>query len=328
MDVFIDIERKSEDYNKVTNRKPILTIEKQLEHLKDKGIAFEITSEEEAIDYLRYNNNYFKLASYRKNYFQIQDGKNKGQYTGLDFGYLKDLAIIDMKLRYTVVQIALNIEHYTKMELLRLIEEHEEDGYSICRDFFKSMNKEQRERTKSEINRNKNSLYCGDMFEKYNNDFPVWVLLEMIPFGRLVSFYNFCADRYESKEMKDKHFLLKTCKDIRNASAHSSCILNDLRPGTIRYSPRDSVMKKISEIDGISKQTRTKKMSNPRIQQIVTLIYTHSLIVTSEGVKEKANELLLEFKERMMKNISYYEKNLMILSSFNFIDKIIDNWAR
>ena len=48
------------------DRKPILTIEQQIEHLKQKGVAFELCSEEEAADYLRDKCNFFKLASYRK----------------------------------------------------------------------------------------------------------------------------------------------------------------------------------------------------------------------------------------------------------------------
>lgn len=306
------------------NRKPLLTTSEQINHLKQKGITFNVSSEDEAYHYLKYNNNFFKLSSYRKNY----DKNSKGKYINLDFGYLKDLAIVDMKLRYTIVQMALNIEHYAKMELLRVIEDNHEDGYKICDDFLKSLNARQSKKIKDEIKRNKYNPYCGELFEKYNNTFPVWVFLELIPFGRLVSFYKFCAERYSSKRMINKHFLLKTCKDIRNASAHSSCILNNLRPNTALYSPRDEVMKKLSEIGDFSKQTRVKKMSNSRIQQIATLIYTHNIIVTSEGVKEKGYKLLFEFSERMMKNIDYYDNNKMILSTFNFIDKVIDNWTR
>ncbi|MBQ2642743.1 MAG: Abi family protein [Eubacterium sp.] len=306
------------------NRKPLLTTSEQINHLKQKGITFNVSSEDEAYHYLKYNNNFFKLSSYRKNY----DKNSKGKYINLDFGYLKDLAIVDMKLRYTIVQMALNIEHYAKMELLRVIEDNHEDGYKICDDFLKSLNARQSKKIKDEIKRNKYNPYCGELFEKYNNTFPVWVFLELIPFGRLVSFYKFCAERYSSKRMINKHFLLKTCKDIRNASAHSSCILNNLRPNIALYSPRDEVMKKLSEIGDFSKQTRVKKMSNSRIQQIATLIYTHNIIVTSEGVKEKGYKLLFEFSERMMKNIDYYDNNKMILSTFNFIDKVIDNWTR
>ncbi len=50
------------------DRKPIpLTIEQQIEHLKQEGRSLlELCSEEEAADYLRDKCNFFKLASYRK----------------------------------------------------------------------------------------------------------------------------------------------------------------------------------------------------------------------------------------------------------------------
>ena len=58
----------------------------------------------------------------------------------------------------------------------------------------------------NEINRNENSVYCGDLFSRYPENFPLWVFLELIPFGRLVSFYGFCASRFQDKKMKNIHF--------------------------------------------------------------------------------------------------------------------------
>lgn len=49
-------------------RKPKLSVVEQLQHLKDKGVLFNIFTEDKALDYLSKNNNYFKLRSYRKNY--------------------------------------------------------------------------------------------------------------------------------------------------------------------------------------------------------------------------------------------------------------------
>ncbi len=56
--------------------KPKLTSEEQIKHLKEKGIKFSICTEEEAKDYLDYNNNYFKVSSFRKNYSKIPYGEN------------------------------------------------------------------------------------------------------------------------------------------------------------------------------------------------------------------------------------------------------------
>jgi len=310
----------------IRHEKPMLDTMGQIQHLKDKGIKFVICSEEEAFEYLRKNSNYFKLTSYRKNYDKYQGGSNEGKYIGLDFAYLRDLSVIDMKLRYVIIQLALDIEHYAKMNLLRTAEEYKEDGYTICEDFFTSLSSKQYEMIKYEMERNKNSIYCRDLFTKYPEHFPIWVMLEMIPFGRMVSFYQFCAERYNLNIMRDRHFLLKTCKEIRNASAHSSCILNDLRAGTKLYYPRYAVMKKLSVMGDISKATRIKRMSNARIQQIVTLLYTHNQIVTSEGVHKKAADLLIDLRNRMMKNIHYYEGNDMVCANLIFIRKVIDNW--
>ena len=49
-------------------KKKLKSAEQLIEHMKSKGIKFNIVSEKEAIDYLENNNNYFKLAAFRKNY--------------------------------------------------------------------------------------------------------------------------------------------------------------------------------------------------------------------------------------------------------------------
>ena len=64
----------------MTIKKPKLSLDEQIEHLKDKGILFNIMDESDAKKYLEQNNNYFKLTAYRKNYNKHPDGKNKGKY--------------------------------------------------------------------------------------------------------------------------------------------------------------------------------------------------------------------------------------------------------
>ena len=59
--------------------KPKLSLEGQIEHLKEKGVLFNIMDEESAKEYLTQHNNYFKLTVYRKNYDKHPDGENKGK---------------------------------------------------------------------------------------------------------------------------------------------------------------------------------------------------------------------------------------------------------
>ena len=99
--------------------KPQLTPQEQVEHLKKKGVKFNFKSEDEAINYLSKNNNYFKLRSYRKSFEKYVGGDKDGMYIDLDFAMLKDLAIIDMRFRYTLLLMSLDIEHFEKVRLLK-----------------------------------------------------------------------------------------------------------------------------------------------------------------------------------------------------------------
>lgn len=49
-------------------RKPKLSYPEQVQHLEQKGVSFALMSKRQALIYLRDNNNFFKLSSYRKNF--------------------------------------------------------------------------------------------------------------------------------------------------------------------------------------------------------------------------------------------------------------------
>lgn len=314
------------DNNDMAVRKPILTVDEQIEHLKNKGVSFSIMDEKAAADYLTFQNNYFKLSAYRKNYSKHPDGVNAGKYIHLDFAYLVDLAVIDMRFRYRIVQMALDIEHYAKLQLLREISAHGEDGYSIVSDYVNSLSKKQRDIFSGELNRSRENIYCGDIFQKYDGHYPVWALFEIIPFGRFVSFYKFCAIRFDDKKMMDTYYRLLTCKEIRNASAHSNCILNDLHADSARHKANADVTRAIMQMSNMNTNFRKNRMSNARIQQIATLFYVHRSIVTSDGVKYSEAQEMQRVKNRMLRNRQYYDSNSMLTSTFEFLKILIDSW--
>ena len=324
--------------DEIKYKKPLLTAQQLIDHMKLKGITFDHINEVDAVEYLENNNNYFRLSSYRKNY-RLKKSNNILTYVSLDFEYLKDLAIIDLELRSTIVMMCLDIEHYTKLEILRLVESEKEDGYLIVDDYIRSLSNKQYDVLTYELERSKTSKYCSDLYNHYNlhlpsiNDFkssdiPVWVFIEVISFGSLISFYKFCADRYNCKQMLDKHYLLKSCKSIRNAAAHNNCILNDLSPNNTHIKTSAIINNKLSKITAISRNTRQKKMSNIRIQEIVTLFISYNIFVTSIGMKNKTHKRLILLSERMFKHIDYYQSNNLILSTFTFLKTIIDEWIQ
>jgi len=306
--------------------KPKLSLDGQIEHLKEKGVLFNIMSEVEAKDYLAQHNNYFKLTAYRKNYDKHPAGENKDKYINLEFAYLVDIAVIDMQLRYRIVHMALDLEHHTKLQLLRKMDAFNEDGYQIVQDYIDSLDEKQRKIFDSEINRNKGNIYCGDIIAKYDGAFPIWAFIEIVPFGRLVAFYGFCADRFAEKTMKDTFYRLLTCKEIRNASAHSNCILNNLKAKTAAHGTNAAVTSELMTIKGMNTNFRKNRMSNARIQQVVTLLYTHKDMVESDGIKQSESEELKKIMSRVDKNYDYYKTNPMIKGTFDFLKLVVDSW--
>lgn len=145
------------------NNKPKKSTQELIENMKSKGITFDVEGEERAAEYLKERNNYFRIASYRKNYDKRRFGANEGKYINLDFAYLSELAKIDMYLRFLIIKMCLDIEHFLKVQMLTDITENtNEDGYEIVK-LFLSRN----EWIKEDIFRKRQSNYVGDLINKY-----------------------------------------------------------------------------------------------------------------------------------------------------------------
>lgn len=317
--------------NKQRHIKRWLTPCEQVEHLKGKGVRFALVSEEWAVSYLSKNNNYFRLRSYRTGFSKVEEGPRKGQYANLDFKMLVDLSIIDMLLRYQMLPMTLDIEHFAKVRLLERIEEAGEDGYGIVRSFLASYDKtnskgEVLNSAKNEIRRGSSSPYVAGILAKYPDfDFPAWVFLELVSFGSFIYFYKFCADKFDDKKMTDEFYLLQNVKSLRNACAHNNCILNEMSAGKPMFRARNAVSMAVGGVSTIGKGQRKSKLSNDRLQQVATTLYVHS-ILASEGVHQHRSESLHVFVLRMNKHIEYYEGNDQISSGLEFIEKLVDAW--
>ena len=306
--------------------KPMLKPSELIEHLESKGVKFELINKEDAQKYLEENNNYFKLVSYRKNFSKYENGENIGKYIDLDFKMLVDLSIIDMRIRKTMLNIVLDLEHYTKVKLLSKIENTSKDGYTIVEEYIQDLkNKNEYDYLEKELEKNKSGTYCGDLVTKYDGEYPIWVFVEIIPFGRLIKFYRFVADKLQDRKMIDESYMLMDVRELRNACAHNNCIINDLKANTSRYTASYRVLNEVAKT-GISKKIRDNKLSNTRIKQIVTLLYLNKNIVTSEGILKYQAKILHELKDRIEHHIDYYNTNQLVQTNLNFLNKIIDNW--
>lgn len=149
-------------------KKELLTTDALIKHMKTKGITFNLIDETAAKHFLEEHNYYFKLSAYRNNYLKHQTGDNKGKYIHLDFSYLKELSVIDMHLRYLLLELCLDIEHAIKIALINdAVINPEEDGYKI-------INKYLQHYTISATTHK--GAYCSDLINKH------------IPFGYFVKY--------------------------------------------------------------------------------------------------------------------------------------------
>ena len=312
------------------DKKPWLTPLEQIAHLKSKGVRFDLISETDACSYLAENNNYFRIRSYRTNFEKVTEGARKGQYANLDFKMLVDLSIVDMLLRNELLPMSLDIEHFSKVRLLRAIETRNEDGYDIVADFLNSQDRQNRDgsvsnTTKREIERGRRSAYTANLLNKYpEHDYPAWVFMEVVAFGTFLSFYKFSSERFRSKTLRDEFYLLQSVKSIRNACAHNNCILNNMTNGTSMFNAQPAVTQALGDI-GVSLSQRRSKMRIDIFQQIATTFFMHQKL-SSSGIKEHRTESLLKFEKRMNKRSDYYKDNYQVTSGFSFISQLIHGW--
>ncbi|KYM64583.1 Abi-like protein [Fusobacterium necrophorum subsp. funduliforme] len=286
-----------------------------IEHMKEKGIKFNIVNEVEAQQFLENNNYYFKLAAYRNNYEKNSEGK----YLNLDFAYLKELSIIDMELRYLILQMALDIEHFIKVKILNDIEKNDlEDGYNIVTEFCS-----QNERVNSTIDNHAKSEYCRKLIQKHKGKFPLWAFVEVISFGDTIKLYEFYCRKYGTLQ---NWKLLYPVRDIRNAAAHSNCLIYNLEKNGIKTSPK--IINYVKSIPTIGEDMRKNKLSNKLFSDFTTLIYVYEKFVTSEGLKKKRGKELKEFfDKRMLKNKNFFKQNHLICSAYKFVKSLIDDFT-
>ena len=297
-------------------RKDKLSTSNQIAYMREeKGIKFNIVDEESAKKFLESNNYYFKLKSFAKNYEKYPSGK----YINLEFAYLQELSTIDMYFRKFIIKITLDIEHFLKTRLLKdFADNDEEDGYCIVKEFLEAYPYI----GKNISDKSKNSA-CSDLVLKYDGNFAIWNIVEVLSFGDFINLYSLYYKKYPAPNSMS-HYLWEV-KFLRNAAAHNNCLINSLTKPYNTRSVNKEINTLVSKIPGIYLDTRKRKMANPIIHDFVVTLYVFNSIVSSQPVKKYSMSELKELIDnRLTRNKCYFEKNQLIISYYNFIKKIVD----
>lgn len=308
--------------------KKIYTIDELIQHMKkERGIKFEIVSEDDARDFLSHNNYYFKLAAYRTLYPKCPDGSSRaGQYQNLDFGYLKELSTIDMHLRYIIIEMCLDIEHAIKVRLVDVVTNNkDEDGYKLVKLYLKDEDKDFR--ILKDIRSHKSGEYCKDLIQKYYPYFPIWVLVELISFGDLLHLCRFYEKTYNCAIIPDNKFM-NTIRDLRNASAHSNCLLNKMTDSMDPSKQPDSCITGfVKQMNGISAATRAKNLNKAFVYNMTTLLYVYDQLIPSLAKHKRYSQLQEFLSDRAIRHKDYFKTNTQICGVYNFVKKVIDSLA-
>ncbi len=110
----------------------------QVSYLKrEKGLSFNLVSEEEAAAFLEDMTFFFKLKSFAKNYEKrFANGPDQGKYINLDFGYLVELSRLDVHVRATALSLSLDIEHYLKVRINKAAMAHDVNPCALTENYL------------------------------------------------------------------------------------------------------------------------------------------------------------------------------------------------
>lgn len=306
--------------------RPKLSIQGQIEYMRDsRGIKFNIVNETQAASFLSSSNYYFKLKSFEKNYSTypvtdalVQSGKAQ-KYCNLEFAYLKELSTLDMYFRKMVLALALDVEHFLRVRLMRDVSENDaEDGYSIVQSFLTHQ-----PHVRDKIQSKKKDSYCEQLIDKYSSDYPIWVFIEVLSLGELINFCDIYYSKYPARDISLGS--LRIVKFIRNAAAHNNCLLNNLADNSgASFTQNREANSFLSTIDGLSQKVRTKKMGNRTIHDFVVLLCMFSKLVSPDVKKHQLLKLQRLINDRFYYHLDYFEDNMLITTNFNFLKKVVD----
>lgn len=300
-----------------------LTIDEQIDDLKLKGITFNEMSEDEVKMFLRYNNYYFKLKTYARNYQKYNKQEMQGKYINLDFAYLIELSTLDMHFRKIIMQMCLDIEHFLKVRLMYDISKNpDEDGYNIVNKFLDG-----KYNILYDLSNNAETSATAELiaeFHENDSEIAIWKFIETLSFGRFVEIYNLYYGTYDGYNYSS---YLGSIKFLRNAAAHNNCLLNSLRkPYQTKINKTMKVMDKVSKIKNIPTSYKYK-MSNPVIHDFVTLLFVYSDLLNypaNRNMREKGIETVKYFFDNtLIRKKDYFLKNDVLCDNYNFMRLIL-----
>jgi abortive infection bacteriophage resistance protein len=212
--------------------KPFLTLDKQINLLKSRGMLFK---DESKAKYYIENLNYYRLTGY-----WLIFEKNHATHTFKENTYFEDilnLYIFDRELRLLLLDAIERIEVSIRSKLAYNLAESFGSHALLKPEIFLSALKYSRTlvKLKSEIDRNKAELFIKHHFDKYKEELPpIWVCVEVMTLGQISNWLSNIKERKYRQIIAKSYALdekilcsfLHHLTIIRNACAHHFRVWN------------------------------------------------------------------------------------------------------
>ncbi len=277
---------------------------KQIELLKNKGVKFVLINEEEAINYLMKANYFFRIKCYLNNF----DKNKEGKYN-VDFLVLKELSTIDMYLRKWIISTTLDIEHIIKTKIMIAYTVREKEITQEDIKIFLKQHPHINHKIQAKMNASKFE-YKRSLFEKYNNEWEIWALLEVLDIGsliRLIEFFKISIDINSG--------LLYSFRNIRNAAAHNSTLLSNLQTYP-DFKVNSFLRGQLNTL--LTNKSFERKIKNPFISDLFILIYMLGLLKQENTINQRIEEFNELMSARCMKHTKEYSKSLIELHALTY----------
>lgn len=325
--------------------KNTLSINDQIKHLQKRGITFDCTKIESARSFLFYSNYFYKLYSYRKNFNTKvdPDDSNNRVYVGLDFSMLVDLSKFDRDIRYTILELSLDVEHGLKRKLVcEITRNPKEQNAEIIESYlnncitnkFKCLNSKWIN-LNEELKETWNGNYFNENLIEHKKcdgaicykKWKIWEFVEVIDFGSLINIFNLYSNTYSVK-MANKNILIAT-KSLRNATAHNSCLIDDLS----RQFSKDkrhidnSIIKYAKEIGKFNSKQIDSHKNKTFVYTVLCLLYLFDKFCSKKSKARQYKKLynLFHIENPIFKDTRYISSSTILYSTFKFLDTIITN---